>query len=162
MKKLVAMSMIACMAMATVACGSSNSGDTAAAETTESTETADAAEDAEAAEAADTADTSDKRRQNGFIRDGDRIRRLVYQALGCCQISKNRICYISERKKKQRSENLRFDHRKHEIHTLVFPKPIPHCPLAHRRLRHAERGSFSRQNRCRTLMTVIKSGESVV
>ena len=57
MKKLVAMSMIACMAMATVACGSSNSGDTAAAETTESTETADAAEDAEAA---DTADTSDK------------------------------------------------------------------------------------------------------
>ena len=54
MKKLVAMSMIACMAMATVACGSSNSGDTAAAE---STETADAAEDAEAA---DTADTSDK------------------------------------------------------------------------------------------------------
>ena len=57
MKKLVAMSMIACMAMATVACGSSNSGDTAAAETTEtteSTETADAAEDAEAA------DTSDK------------------------------------------------------------------------------------------------------
>ena len=54
MKKLVAMSMIACMAMATVACGSSNSGDTAAAETTE---TADAAEDAEAA---DTADTSDK------------------------------------------------------------------------------------------------------
>ena len=57
MKKLVAMSMIACMAMATVACGSSNSGDTAATETTESTETADAAEDAEAA---DTADTSDK------------------------------------------------------------------------------------------------------
>ena len=54
MKKLVAMSMIACMAMATVACGSSNSGDTAAAETTE---TADAAEDAEAA---DTADSSDK------------------------------------------------------------------------------------------------------
>ena len=54
MKKLVAMSMIACMAMATVACGSSNSGDTAAAETTETTETADAAE------AADTADTSDK------------------------------------------------------------------------------------------------------
>ena len=156
MKKLVAMSMIACMAMVTVACGSSNSGDTAAAETTETTETADAAE------AADTADTSDKRRQNGFIRDGDRIRRLVYQALGCCKISKNRICYISERKKKQRSENLRFDHRKHEIHTLVFPKPIPHCPLAHRRLRHAERGSFSRQNRCRTLMTVIKSGESVV
>lgn len=41
----------------TVACGSSNSGDTAAAETTETTETADAAEDAEAA---DTADTSDK------------------------------------------------------------------------------------------------------
>lgn len=77
-------------------------------------------------------------------------------------LSKDRICYISERKKKQRSENLRFDHRKHEIHTLVFPKPIPHCPLAHRRLRHAERGSFSRQNRCRTLMTVIKSGESVV
>ena len=57
MKKLVAMSMIACMAMATVACGSSNSGDTAAAETTETTETADAAEDAEAT---DTADTSDK------------------------------------------------------------------------------------------------------
>ena len=57
MKKLVAMSMIACMAMATVACGSSNSGDTAAAETTETTETTDAAEDAEAA---DTADTSDK------------------------------------------------------------------------------------------------------
>lgn len=54
MKKLVAMSMIACMAMVTVACGSSNSGDTAAAETTETTETADAAE------AADTADTSDK------------------------------------------------------------------------------------------------------
>ena len=58
MKKLVAMSMIACMAMATVACGSSTSGDTAAAETTE---TADAAEDtAEDAEAAETADTSDK------------------------------------------------------------------------------------------------------
>ena len=57
MKKLVAMSMIACMAMATVACGSSNSGDTAAAETTETADAADAAEDAEAA---DTADTSDK------------------------------------------------------------------------------------------------------
>ena len=54
MKKLVAMSMIACMAMATVACGSSNSGDTAAAETTETTE------NTETAEAADTADTSDK------------------------------------------------------------------------------------------------------
>ena len=60
MKKLVAMSMIACMAMATVACGSSNSGDTAAAETTETTETAEAADAAEDAEAADTADTSDK------------------------------------------------------------------------------------------------------
>ena len=57
MKKLVAMSMIACMAMATVACGSSNSGDTAAAETTETTEST---ETADAAEAADTADTSDK------------------------------------------------------------------------------------------------------
>ena len=54
MKKLVEMSKIACMAMATVACGSSNSGDTAAAETTETTE------NTETAEAADTADTSDK------------------------------------------------------------------------------------------------------
>ena len=60
MKKLVAMSMIACMAMATVACGSSNSGDTAAAETTETTESTETADAAEDAEAADTADTSDK------------------------------------------------------------------------------------------------------
>ncbi len=60
MKKLVAMSMIACMAMATVACGSSNSGDTAAAETTETTESTETADAAEDAEAADTADTSEK------------------------------------------------------------------------------------------------------
>ena len=60
MKKLVAMSMIACMAMVTVACGSSNSGDTAAAETTETTESTETADAAEDAEAADTADTSDK------------------------------------------------------------------------------------------------------
>ncbi len=57
MKKLIALSLIACMAVSTAACGSSSSSDSSAAETTE---TADAAEDtAEAAdETADAADTT--------------------------------------------------------------------------------------------------------
>ena len=56
MKKLIALSLIACMAVSTVACGSSSSSDSSAAETTE---TADAAE--ETADAADeTADASGK------------------------------------------------------------------------------------------------------
>lgn len=57
MKKLIALSLIACMAVSTAACGSS-SKDTAAAETTDAAEeTTDAAEDT--ADAADT-ETSDK------------------------------------------------------------------------------------------------------
>ena len=57
MKKLIALSLIACMAVSTAACGSS-SKDTAAAETTDAAEeTTDAAE--ETADAADT-DASDK------------------------------------------------------------------------------------------------------
>ena len=54
MKKLIALSLIACMAVSTAACGSSSSSDSSAAETTE---TADAAE--ETADAADTT-ASDK------------------------------------------------------------------------------------------------------
>ena len=54
MKKLIALSLIACMAVSAVACGSSSSSDSSAAETTE---TADAAE--ETADAADTT-ASDK------------------------------------------------------------------------------------------------------
>ena len=57
MKKLIALSLIACMAVSTAACGSSSSSDSSAAETTETTETADAAE--ETADAADTT-ASDK------------------------------------------------------------------------------------------------------
>lgn len=57
MKKLIALSLIACMAVSAVACGSSSSSDSSAAETTETTETADAAE--ETADAADTT-ASDK------------------------------------------------------------------------------------------------------
>ena len=49
MKKLIALSLIACMAVSTAACGSSSSSDSSAAETTETTETADAAEDSAAA-----------------------------------------------------------------------------------------------------------------
>ncbi len=56
MKKLIALSLIACMAVSTAACGSSSSSDSSAAETTE---TADEAEDtADAAE--DTADADAK------------------------------------------------------------------------------------------------------
>ena len=57
MKKLIALSLIACMAVSTAACGSSSSSDSSAAETTE---TADAAEDTadEAEETADAADTT--------------------------------------------------------------------------------------------------------
>ena len=54
MKKLIALSLIACMAVSAAACGSSSSSDSSAAETTE---TADAAE--ETADAADTT-ASDK------------------------------------------------------------------------------------------------------
>jgi len=54
MKKLIALSLIACMAVSTAACGSSSSSDSSAAETTE---TADAAEDT-ADETADAADTT--------------------------------------------------------------------------------------------------------
>ena len=61
MKKLIALSLIACMAVSTAACGSSSSSDSSAAETTETAdaaeETADAAE--ETADAADTT-ASDK------------------------------------------------------------------------------------------------------
>ena len=57
MKKLIALSLIACMAVSAAACGSSSSSDSSAAETTETTETADAAE--ETADAADTT-ASDK------------------------------------------------------------------------------------------------------
>ena len=63
MKKLIALSLIACMAVSTAACGSSPSSDSSAAETAE---TADAAEDTAdaadakdaAADATDTADTT--------------------------------------------------------------------------------------------------------
>ena len=57
MKKLIALSLIACMAVSAAACGSSSSSDSSAAETTETTETADTAE--ETADAADTT-ASDK------------------------------------------------------------------------------------------------------
>lgn len=61
MKKLIALSLIACMAVSTAACGSSSSSDSSAAETTETADTAEAADEtADAAEVADeTADAAD-------------------------------------------------------------------------------------------------------
>ena len=54
MKKLIALSLIACMAVSAAACGSSSSSDSSAAETTETADTAE-----ETADAADTT-ASDK------------------------------------------------------------------------------------------------------
>ena len=56
MKKLIALSLIACMAVSAAACGSSSSSDSSAAETTETTETTETADTAE--ETADAADTT--------------------------------------------------------------------------------------------------------
>ncbi len=57
MKKLIALSLIACMAVSTAACGSSSSSDSSAAETTETADAADETADA-AEETADAADTT--------------------------------------------------------------------------------------------------------
>lgn len=57
MKKLIALSLIACMAVSTAACGSSSSSDSSAAETTETADAADDTADA-AEETADAADTT--------------------------------------------------------------------------------------------------------
>ena len=57
MKKLIALSLIACMAVSTAACGSSSSSDSSAAETTETADAADETADA-ADETADAADTT--------------------------------------------------------------------------------------------------------
>ena len=56
MKKLIALSLIACMAVSAAACGSSSSSESSAAETTETTETTETADAAE--ETADAADTT--------------------------------------------------------------------------------------------------------
>ena len=57
MKKLIALSLIACMAVSTAACGSSSSSDSSAAETTETADAAEETTDA-AEETADAADTT--------------------------------------------------------------------------------------------------------